>query len=174
MRVEALLPISYLNDFIFCPRSIYFHQLYSSYKQELYHDSFQTQGKLAHASIEEGTYSSEKRYLMDYTVYSAKYNLTGKIDIYDQKNKQLIERKRRIKTIYDGYRYQLYAQYFCLEEMGYKIKQLFLHSLTDNKRYAIELPDATEIKKFEMLLQQFATHTLAEKFVLVIMNLMNV
>jgi len=73
----------------------------------------------------------------------------GNIDVYDQQKKSLIERKTKIKKIYDGYKYQLYAQYFALKEMGYDVEKLFLHSLKDNKRYEIPIPDSLETDKFE-------------------------
>ena len=50
--MEPYLPISYLNDFIFCPRSIYFHQLYGRVNQRVYHTPAQTQGKAAHKAID--------------------------------------------------------------------------------------------------------------------------
>ena len=74
-------------------------------------------------------------------VYSEKYGIVGKIDIYDGDAKCLIERKRTIKKIYDGYIYQLYAQYLSMREMGYDVKELALYSMTDNKKYNIPLPE---------------------------------
>lgn len=44
------IPISFLNDFIFCPRSIYFHQLYGRSNESIYHTTSQSEGKLAHKS----------------------------------------------------------------------------------------------------------------------------
>ena len=38
-------------------------------------------------------------------------------------------------------KYQLYAQYFCLREMGYEVEKLKLYSLDDNKVYEIPLPN---------------------------------
>jgi CRISPR-associated protein Cas4 len=58
--MEPYIPISFLNDFIFCPRSIYFHQVHGSLSQEIYHDKPQTEGRLAHESIEEKNYSTRK------------------------------------------------------------------------------------------------------------------
>jgi CRISPR-associated protein Cas4 len=138
--MESYIPISKLNDFIFCPMSLYFHSFYENYDQKLYHEKAQLEGKMKHENIEKGKYSTAKRYLQALPVYSQKYNLMGKIDIYDQDEKYLIERKNKIKKIYDGYRFQLWAQMFCLEEMGFEIKKLFIHSLSDNKRYEIEKP----------------------------------
>lgn len=149
--MEDYIQISKLNDFIFCPKSIYFHGVFESFSEKTYHDTPQTVGKIKHEIIENGEYSSLKRYLQGTEVYSEKYGLCGKIDVFDLEKGCLIERKYRIKQIYDGYKYQLYAQAFALEETGYKVKALFLHSLADNKRYPIPLPDREEMRKFGKL-----------------------
>lgn len=153
--MESYIQISQLNDFIFCPKSIFFHKLYGKYSTSLYHELSQTAGKLAHEIIDKNKYSSLKRYLQGLAIYSEKYNLCGKLDIYDLKTYSIIERKNKIKKIYDGYIYQLHAQYFCMVEMGYNVKKLFLHSLKDNKRYPIKLPDEKSTKRFEALIHTF-------------------
>jgi CRISPR-associated exonuclease Cas4 len=152
--MEPFLPISFLNDFIFCPKSIYFHNLYGGYEKEVYHDLPQKNGNMNHKTIDEKTYSSRKTMIQAMDIYSAKYGLCGKIDLYDTETKTLIERKTKISVIYDGYRYQIYAQYFCLTEMGYPVEKLFLHSLKDNTRYPIPLPSPAEITEFETLLDK--------------------
>lgn len=57
------------------------------------------------------TYSTQKGMLQGISVYCEKYNLVGKIDVFDKKTGILTERKKKIKTVYDGYIYQIYAQY---------------------------------------------------------------
>lgn len=47
--------------------------------------------------------------LQGVSVYCEKYNLVGKIDVFDEKTGILTERKKKIKTVYDGYIYQIYA-----------------------------------------------------------------
>ena len=42
-------------------------------------------------------------------VYSDEYKIVGKIDLYDEISKTLIERKKFVKKIYDGYIFQLYG-----------------------------------------------------------------
>jgi len=152
--MEDYIQISKLNDFIFCPKSIYFHGVFESFSEKTYHDTPQTVGKIKHEIIEKGEYSSLKRYLQAIDVYSEKYGLCGKIDIFDVETGFLIERKYRVKEIYDGYRYQLYAQAFALEEMGHKVRGLYIHSLIDNKRHPIAMPDKNEKKKFAELVFQ--------------------
>lgn len=152
--MESYIPISYLNDFIFCPRSIYFHQLYGNYREELYHDKPQTAGRAAHSSIDEKTYSTRRNILIGVEVYSEKYKLFGRIDIFDIDKGLLWERKREVKTIYDGYVFQLYAHYFALSEMGYTVNQIIIHDLTHNKNYPVRLPyqDKQMLDKFEKVI----------------------
>ena len=52
-------------------------------------------------------------------------------------------------------KYQLYAQYFCLTEMGYEVEKLKLYSLDDNKVYEIPLPNEKEIQIFEAFLEEY-------------------
>lgn len=160
--MEQYIPISKINDFLYCPLSLYLHTAYEELDKNEYQEEAQIAGKLAHKNIDKGKYSSTKRYLQGMIVYSEKYNLGGKIDIYDQKEKALIERKNRIKHIYLGYKYQLYAEYFCLTEMGYKVEKLFLHSLSDNKRYQISLPDKEEEINFEKVIEKIKNFNLKD------------
>jgi len=157
--VEHYIPISFLNDFIFCPYSIYFHQLYYERDTQLYHDTFQQSGKLAHKTIDTKTYSTHKNIIQGIEIYSEKYSLFGKIDIYDSNTKTLIERKKQIKKIYDGFIFQLYAQYFGMKEMGYEVEKLKLYDITHNKSYNIDLPENNPelLSKFEQLIEKIKT-----------------
>jgi CRISPR-associated protein Cas4 len=79
----------------------------------------------------------------------------GKIDVFHIGKKSLMERKSHISEVYQGYVYQLYAQYFCLTEMGYQIEKLKLYSLDDNKVYEIPLPNEQTTKEFEAFLDEY-------------------
>ena len=152
--MEPYIQISKINDFIFCPKSIYFHGLYENFSEKTYHQSPQIKGKIKHESVDYQKYSTEKKYLQGLEIYSEKYNLAGKIDMYDKDANALTERKNKIKTIYDGYKSQLYAQYFCMEEMGYKVEKLFFYSMSDNKKYKVVLPGKEEQLRFENVLKK--------------------
>lgn len=52
------IPISTLNDFIFCPYSIYLHNVYMETDEGLYHATPQTKGKLAHEPVDSKTSSN--------------------------------------------------------------------------------------------------------------------
>lgn len=161
--MESYIQISKINDFLYCPLSIYLHSIYENFNAATYHQHPQVAGKIKHASVENGTYTTANRFIAGMEIWSETYNLVGKIDVYDQQENALVERKTRITHIFDGYKYQLYAQYFCMTEMGYSVKRLFLHSLDDNKRYAIALPDAAEQEKFKNILQEMRVFKI-EKF----------
>jgi CRISPR-associated protein Cas4 len=156
--MESYIPISKINDFTYSPQSLYLHSLYEGFNQDVYHETPQKVGKLNHENIEQGRYSTAKRFLQGTSVYSERYNIGGKIDIYDKETKTLIERKTKIKKVYDGHKFQLYAQMFALEEVGYKVERLCIQSLSDNKRYVIDLPNEDEIKRFENVLRQIRNY----------------
>lgn len=143
-----------INDFIFCPVSIYFHNLYGHQDVTMYQCKDQILGTHVHETIDDQKYSSKRCVLQGMACYCEKYNLLGKIDLFDIETKVLTERKRMIKTIYDGYVFQLYAQYFSLQEMGYSVEKIRLYSYADNKIYEQKLPHENPemLNKFEMVL----------------------
>ncbi len=152
---EYPILITNINDFIFCPVSIYFHSLDGSTEKLIYQDFFQLNGTAAHEKSDNGEYSDRKDILQAIDVYSSEYNLIGKIDTFDISLGRLTERKKHISVIYDGYVFQLYAQYFALVDMGYAVNEIRLYSMDDNKVYNIELPyeNITMLEKFENTLQ---------------------
>lgn len=160
--MEAYIKLSFLNDFIFCPRSIYFHQLYGNFHHSLYKQAPQYKGKAAHETIDTNKYSTSAHILQGTDVYSSQYNICGKIDVFDIDKGVLTERKREIKTIYDGYVFQVYAQCFGLRESGYKVNKLILHDLVHNKNYTIDLPEDNKVlfNKFEKLINNINTFDL--------------
>ena len=152
--MEPYIQIANLNDFIFCPRSIYFHGIYNGAEKGIYNGHCQVAGTQAHQSVDQGTYSTRTEILQSLEVFSCKYNLCGKIDVFNTKTKTLIERKRAIKQIYDGYVFQIYAQYFALLEMGYTVENLHVYDMSHNKTYSISKPedDKEMSAKFEQLI----------------------
>lgn len=139
--MELYLKITYLNDFVFCPLSIYYHQLYGDLAERFYYDDAQFDGKKAHDAIDKNRYSTKKSVIQGADVYSEEFNLCGKIDIFDTESGILTERKKHIDRIFDGYVFQLYAQYFCLKEMGFAVKRIRFYSADDNKIYPQKIPE---------------------------------
>lgn len=162
--MENYLLISYLNDYVFCPRSIYFHQLYGKFKKSVYQKKPQIAGTLAHETVDNKTYSTRKNVLQGLEVFSQKYNLCGKIDLFDIDKKRLSERKRSIQKIYDGYIFQIYGQYFALREMGYEVDEIVLYDLSKNKTYPIALPEKWPgmMQKFEEVISNLNHYDLSQ------------
>jgi len=150
------IKISWINDFIFCPVSIYYHGLFGNVDKLKFQDTPQLAGTAAHKAITDKKYSNRKTILQDIDIFSDRYNIMGKIDTFDVSVGILTERKKKIKHIYEGYIFQLYAQFFCLRDMGYTIKSLRLYSMDDNKMYNILLPeqDKDMLDKFENTLKK--------------------
>lgn len=161
--MDNAIIISNLNDFIFCPVSIYFHNLYGNRDTLAYQGKAQINGSKAHEAVDHGTYSTRKNIITSLDVYCEKYNIVGKIDIYDGDKKVLIERKRLIKQIYDGYIFQLYAQYFAMKEMGYEVKKIQFYSMADNKMYPVKLPEDNwdMMEKFEKTIDEMRSFNIS-------------
>jgi len=156
--MEDYIQISKLNDFIFCPYSIYLHSVYENFNAKTYHRTAQTVGKIAHKPVDNGTYTTSAHVLQGLEVSSDAYCLAGKIDTFDDKSGALVERKYKIKKVFDGYRYQLYAQMVCLREAGYRVKSLAIQSLSDNKRYKIPMPGEEEMREFDELIDKISSY----------------
>lgn len=155
--MDAYIQISKINDFLFCPRSLYFHAVFEDFSTDTYHDIPQMAGNVAHASIDEKRYSTDAHMMQGTEVISDAYGLVGKIDVFDSETGVLTERKRTVVRIYDGYRYQLYAQYLCLKEAGQCVKRMRIHSLTNNVMYEIPFFTETEHDAFCALLEKMRT-----------------
>jgi len=146
---EDYIPISTLNDFIFCPYSIYLHNVYVGTDDDVYQAFPQVRGDISHETIENKTYGGNNDIITSLTVYSNELGIVGKIDIYNKVECILIERKYELKKIYNGQIYQLWAQYFCMMEMGYDVKSLEFYEMSRNKKYPIDIPD--DFKKRELI-----------------------
>lgn len=88
----------------------------------------------------------------------------GRIDIFYILTGLLVERKYSITAVWPGFRSQLYAESFALEEMGYTVKALRLHSSKDNKNYDVPMPGDAEKKEFEELLYHIRHFSLSDPF----------
>ena len=98
--MENPINITMLNDFIFCPLSIYYHNLYDDMETSLYQNHFQIDGTQAHKAVDNNKYSTSARILQGKSVYCEEYNLIGKIDVFDLNTKTLTERKKKITTVF--------------------------------------------------------------------------
>lgn len=66
---ETPIPISNLNDFMFCPVSIYFHSIDEDKDSLLIKDEYQLNGTESHKSSDSATYSTKKSMLQNTCVY---------------------------------------------------------------------------------------------------------
>jgi CRISPR-associated protein Cas4 len=126
--------------------------------EELVHATPQTQGKAAHETIDEKKYSSRKDEITSLSVYSNELGVIGKIDLYKGKEKLLIERKYQLTTIYQGQIFQLWAQYFCMCEMGYEIENLAFYAISTNKTFPIDVPTEENKKELQNFILQFKNY----------------
>ncbi|HOI18828.1 MAG TPA: type V CRISPR-associated protein Cas4 [Candidatus Woesearchaeota archaeon] len=152
--MEQNVVISNLNDFIFCPRSIYFHNIYCSFDEKLYQTTYQTKGKNAHKNIDAQKYSTKKTILEGIDIYSEELGVIGRIDLFDVDKGVLTERKNKINILYEGYYLQIYAQCFCLIEMGYSVNKIRFYSVSDNKIYNVNLPRDVEKSRLKEVIRQ--------------------
>lgn len=139
--MDDYIPLSALNDFIFCPYSIYLHNVYMETDDEVYKAEPQAKGTIAHRGIDSKNGSTRKSDILSLAVYSDGFGISGRIDIYKQDKHLLIERQNNLKHIYKGQIYQLWGQYFFMKEMGYDIYQLAFYELSTNKMTYIPLQD---------------------------------
>lgn len=151
--METFLQITYLNDFVFCPYSIYLHQVFDNNAEDVYSAAPQQKGKAEHRDIDsfvdaDSSLSKKQEILKGIYVISTRLGVYGKIDTLFVTQKKLIEHKYNIIKLYKGYYYQLWAQFYALTEMGYEIEQLSFYSIKEQKEFPIPLPvdsDKTEL-----------------------------
>lgn len=156
--MQDYILISTLNDFIFCPYSIYLHNIYMDTDESMYHATPQTKGKMAHEATDLKRSSNRSDEILALPVYSERLHLMGRIDVYRRKEQKLIERKYNLKQIYQGQIYQLWAQMFCLQEMGYDVQRMAFYEISTNKMIPMEMPTPVEEIEFEAFINQYLTY----------------
>jgi len=153
--MDDYIPISTLNDFIFCPYSIYLHNVYMDTDEGVYHATPQTRGRIAHEATDQKRSSNRAHDIQALPVLSVEYRIMGKIDIYKGDEKKLIERKYQLKNIYQGQIYQLWAQYLCMKEMGYEVDSLAFYETSTNTMHPIALPSQDDLSMFQRFLDSY-------------------
>ena len=116
--MENPIAISKLNDFIFCPVSIYFHELDIETEKIIYQSAYQLNGSASHESIDQKRYSTKKGILQGIDVYCEKYNLYGEIDIFDSEKGILTERKRELAKSMTAMSFNYMENTFHLKRWG--------------------------------------------------------
>ena len=108
------ISISTLNDFIICPYSIYLHNVYMETDETIYHATPQTQGRMAHATIDKKTASNRSDVILSLPVYSEEYGLMGikeTMNFYYCRWSRHSHRGRRSKREYKFLLLQISAKY---------------------------------------------------------------
>lgn len=152
------IPLATLNDFIFCPYSIYLHSVYMETEDEVYKAPPQTRGTIVHQATDMKTGSNRHADLLALPVFSDELGIMGKIDIFKQDRRLLIERKNNLRNIYHGQIYQLWGQYFCMEEMGYDVRQLAFYEIATNKMTTLPLPGPEGKEELKRFIEEFKTY----------------
>lgn len=55
---DNLIPISLIGNYLYCPYSIYLHNVYMEADETMYHATPQTQGRLTHTTVDHKTASN--------------------------------------------------------------------------------------------------------------------
>ena len=157
--MEHYLAITTLNDFIFCPYSIYLHEIYHQNREEAYHSAFQSKGKRLHHFIEN---NQDENSWKNAFVYSEKLKIYGRIDDYNKRTKELIEYKSTVAIAFRGYYYQIWAQFLCLSEMGVEVVHLSFYDFRQDKKIPVTIPNdeqILELKNHIKKVQEFDFNT---------------
>lgn len=152
--MDTFIPISELNDFIFCPYSIYLHNVFMGVDRDVYQAKPQVQGTAAHREETEAKVL-DHNILAEISVVSEKIGIQGVIDIYDIRTETLIENKYQLKNIYLGQLLQIWGQYYCMKEMGYKVSKLQFHVISSDTNIDVPIPDDKDYQTLVDVVYQF-------------------
>lgn len=159
--MDDYISLSALNDFIFCPYSIYLHNVYMESDKDIFQAVPQTTGKIAHRTIDLQTAKGGKFDLAGISVQSEELKIRGKIDLYRFNKKLLVERKYQLKQIFRGQLYQLWGEYFCMVEMGYEVMHIAFYEISTNKMYMQNLPSERDKAELIRFIDSFRTYDLS-------------
>lgn len=126
--------------------------------EDIFHATPQTRGKEAHGTIDNKSASTKKTDLISLPVCSEHLGIMGKIDIYKGDQKLLVERKYQLNHIFRGQIYQLWAQYFCMAEMGFEVERMALYEISTNKMIPVGVPGCREREELESFIHKFKTY----------------
>ncbi|MCX6040784.1 MAG: CRISPR-associated protein Cas4 [Caldilinea sp.] len=162
MDSSDLLPISYLNQYVYCARRFWYTYVEGE-KQENEHT---VQGVLNHERVHTiGQERSEPGVLLRRSVhvYSSRLGLSGICDLVEEREGGAltpVEYKQGKRGRWRNDHAQLCAQALCLEEMtGCRIEQGFLFYFSERRRE--EVAFTAELRAFTVELVQRIRDTLA-------------
>lgn len=126
--------------------------------ESMYHATPQKQGRASHESVDRKSASTKKADILSLPIISERLCIIGKIDMYRADTKTLIERKYQLKQIFRGQLYQLWAEYFCMIEMGYEVEHLAFYEISTNKTIRVELPNEDNYNELSMFLLKYRNY----------------
>lgn len=138
--------------------------------EDCYKATPQTKGTIAHKPVDEKRSSTSRYDIQSLSVYCDSLGISGKIDIYKEDMKLLIERKNNIKQLYRGQLYQLWGQYYCMKEMGFHVEHIAFYEISTNKMIPVSLPREKERLELEQFIKRFRSFNPLEDFVTVNTN----
>ena len=152
-----------LNDFIFCPYSIYLHNVYMETDKDMYQAVPQIQGTIAHTTVDNKTTNRAVADVVALPVFSEELGVYGVIDTYKPKERLLVERKFKLSQIYQGQIYQLWAQCFCMIEMGYVVDKLAFYESSKNLVHPIPFPTNKDKQTLLDFIESFRKFDMSKK-----------
>ena len=126
--------------------------------ENVYHATPQVTGRNAHEQIDQKQLPKQQQIIETLPIISHELGIYGKIDIYKINKQELVERKFNLKKIFQGQIYQLWAQYFCMIEMGYGVSSIAFYEISTKKTIPIDLPtnnDKEQLKSFIIKYKEF-------------------
>lgn len=136
------LPLSAVNDYVFCPRRCALHQI-----EGIWSDNEHTAlGTLLHDHADEPGYETEDgvTLLRALPLFSNRYGLVGKADIVEMRDGRPtpVEYKKGKRRPFENDDMQLCAQALCLEEMfGVEVPEGFIYHAASKRRRAVLFND---------------------------------
>ena len=160
---DTSINITSLNDFLFCPYSIYLHNAFMDTDEDVFVALPQVRGKAAHKEIDDRTLSAMTGDMQSLKVFSEELGLVGVIDLYRTDERHLIEFKYKVgDSLFLGQKVQLWAQYFCLVEMGYEVERISVCEKSTGKLHDVKIPDSDDKKVLTDLIEKFRTFDFAQ------------
>ena len=150
--MDGLIPISNLNDFLFCPYSIYLHGIYQGAEEQAVKATVQNEGTRAHKEKEK---TAEGAKLVSLPVLSEKLGVFGIIDKYDPASGILTEYKNHLDRVFEGQIIQLQCQALCLSEMGYHVTELRLFDIFKGTAVDIGFPNGKDRRRITELIEEY-------------------
>ena len=151
--MEEYIPITHLNDFLFCPYSIYLHNVYQGAEDQAVKAAPQLSGTKAHKRKEEST--PDGALMLSMPVLSEELGIYGIIDEYDPLGGVLTEYKNHINKVFEGQLVQVQSQAICLAEMEYTLKALRLADLSTGRTVPVRLPTEADRQRIKELIGRY-------------------